>query len=196
MLFHGMPFMDAINPFHSGAEYERTHFVSALKRASSGTSDSEKSFKLKEEEKSSVTLKNIVTGEVFSYWERGKWVKNENDKINGLFLDFTRKDYFKDEHYNLPYFVAFKDGESYVNIDLLYTIFRIKGYEWQKSRSIQNIAPLVVDFYNYKDVEMLGYAKREKMPNRIWVLSNSSEAVNRKYYKNIFSMSILDQAVS
>jgi hypothetical protein len=148
-------------------------------------------------------LKNVVTGESFIYFGKGKFIRlGYNTEItkylkfceNTDYMEEFRTDpgYSVEGRYNKDYYIIYFDEKPYVSLPLLQTLYLFDESKWRKV-----LYPIeFIDGFGYDFLGFLQLSLPERHADDKWLEDNSSDFCNRFYFKDLTVEVILSSPTS
>jgi hypothetical protein len=147
-------------------------------------------------------FKNVITKAVFFYSGQGNFIQSGEAPDRARYLKicenqsyieefYAEPAYSVAERYNTDYYIIYFDGEAYVSLSLLQTLYLFDELKWRKI-----LYPVeFIDGLGYNFSEFLKLSLPERHPNEKWLEDTSTDFCNRFYFKDLTLEEILSVPV-
>jgi hypothetical protein len=147
-------------------------------------------------------FKNVITKAVFFYSGQGNFIQSGEAPDRARYLKICENQSYIEEfyaepaysvagRYNTDYYIIYFDGETYVSLSLLQTLYLFDELKWRKI-----LYPVeFIDGLGYNFSEFLKLSLPERHPNEKWLEDTSTDFCNRFYFKDLTVEEILSVPV-
>jgi uncharacterized protein YxeA len=147
-------------------------------------------------------FKNVITKAVFFYSGQGNFIQSGEARDRARYLKICENQSYIEEfyaepaysvagRYNTDYYIIYFDGEAYVSLSLLQTLYLFDELKWRKI-----LYPVeFIDGLGYNFSEFLKLSLPERHPNEKWLEDTSTDFCNRFYFKDLTVEEILSVPV-
>ena len=147
-------------------------------------------------------FKNVVTKTIFFYFGQGSFIQSGEDPYGARYLKIGENQGHIDEFYFEPrysiagrydadYYIIYFDGNAYVSLSLMQTLYLLDESKWRKI-----LYPVeFIDGLGYNFSEFLKLSLPERHPNEKWLADTSTGTCNRFYFKDLTVEEILSVPV-